>query len=83
DRMTLDLATDTLKKLKKNKNFKKAKDALIHSDQGVHYTSPIFKKAKDALIHSDQGVHYTSPIFQKAVKKLGLRPSMSRRGNCW
>lgn len=62
DRMTLGLATDTLKKLKKNKNF---------------------KKAKDALIHSDQGVHYTSPIFQKAVKKLGLRPSMSRRGNCW
>ena len=62
DRMTLDLATDTLKKLKKNKHF---------------------KKAKDALIHSDQGVHYTSPIFQKAVKKLGLRQSMSRRGNCW
>ena len=62
DRMTLDLATDTLKKLKKNKNF---------------------MKAKDALIHSDQGVHYTSPIFQKAVKKLGLRQSMSRRGNCW
>jgi transposase InsO family protein len=45
DRMTLELATDTLKKLKKNKNFKKAKDALIHSDQGVHYTSPIFQKA--------------------------------------
>ena len=62
ERMTLDLATDTLKKLKKNKNF---------------------MKAKDALIHSDQGVHYTSPIFQKAVKKLGLRQSMSRRGNCW
>ncbi|KKB36016.1 Mobile element protein [Bacillus thermotolerans] len=62
DRITLDLATDTLKKLKKNKNF---------------------MKAKDALIHSDQGVHYTSPIFQKAVKKLGLRHSMSRRGNCW
>lgn len=62
DRMTLDIATDTLKKLKKNKNF---------------------MKAKDALIHSDQGVHYTSPIFQKAVKKLGLRQSMSRRGNCW
>lgn len=61
-RMTLDLATDTLKKLKKNKRF---------------------KKAKDALIHSDQGVHYTHPEFQKAVKKLGLRQSMSRRGNCW
>lgn len=44
DRMTLDLATDTLKKLKKNKDFKKAKDALIHSDQGVHYTHPGFQK---------------------------------------
>lgn len=62
DRMTIDLATDTIKKLKKNKHF---------------------KKAKDALIHSDQGVHYTHPEFQKAVKKLGLRQSMSRRGNCW
>lgn len=62
DCMTLDLATDTLKKLKQNKNF---------------------KKAKDALIHSDQGVHYTHPTFQKLVKKLGLRQSMSRRGNCW
>ncbi|WP_224752832.1 IS3 family transposase [Metabacillus arenae] len=62
DRMTIDLATDTLLKLKKNRNF---------------------KKAKDALIHSDQGVHYTHPDFQKSVKKLGLRQSMSRRGNCW
>lgn len=44
DRMTLELATDTLLKLKKNKNFTKAKDALIHSDQGVHYTHPTFQK---------------------------------------
>jgi putative transposase len=43
DRMTLDIATETLKKLKKNKNFKKAKNALIHSDQGVHYTHPTFQ----------------------------------------
>ncbi|WP_413463246.1 IS3 family transposase [Bacillus sp. B1-b2] len=62
DRMNLELATDTLKKLKKNKNF---------------------KRVKDAFIHSDQGVHYTSPIYQRAVKRLGLRQSMSRRGNCW
>lgn len=49
DRMTIDLATDTLKKLKKNKHFKKAKDALIHSDQGVHYTHPDFQKAVKKL----------------------------------
>lgn len=62
ERLTIDLATNTLKRLKKNRRF---------------------KKVKDALIHSDQGVHYTHPEFQKAVKKLGLRQSMSRRGNCW
>ncbi|SEM27513.1 Integrase core domain-containing protein, partial [Mesobacillus persicus] len=38
-----------LKKLKKNKNFKKVKDALIHSDQGVHYTHPEFQKAVKKL----------------------------------
>jgi putative transposase len=62
DRITMELATDTLQKLKKNRTF---------------------KKAKDALIHSDQGTHYTHPDFQKLVKKIGLRQSMSRRGNCW
>ncbi|MCA1321160.1 IS3 family transposase [Bacillus tianshenii] len=62
DRMTMDLATDTLSKLKKNRNF---------------------KKAENSLIHSDQGTHYTHPDFQKLVKKIGLRQSMSRRGNCW
>lgn len=62
DRLTMELATNTLNKLKKNRNF---------------------KKAKNALIHSDQGTHYTHPDFQKLVKKLGLRQSMSRRGNCW
>ncbi len=44
NRMTIDLATDTLLKLKQNRNFTKAKDALIHSDQGVHYTHPEFQK---------------------------------------
>ncbi|PFO43823.1 IS3 family transposase, partial [Bacillus cereus] len=38
NRLTIDLATDTLLRLKKNRRFKKTKDALIHSDQGVHYT---------------------------------------------
>lgn len=37
----------------------------------------------EALLHSDQGVHYTHPEFQHRVKQMGLRQSMSRRGNCW
>lgn len=62
DRMTMDLAIETLVKLKKNR---------------------MFCQAENALLHSDQGTHYTHPDFQKKVKKLGLRQSMSRRGNCW
>lgn len=44
DRITLDIVTETLTKLKKNRKVKLAPDAFIHSDQGVHYTSPIFQK---------------------------------------
>ena len=43
-RITLDIATDTIHKLmKKHKNIL-TKDAFIHSDQGVHYTSPKYQK---------------------------------------
>jgi len=42
--ITLDIATDTILKLKKNRKVKLAKGAFIHSDQGAHYTSPIFQK---------------------------------------
>lgn len=44
DNMKLDIATETIHKLKKNRKFKLSKDAFIHSDQGVHYTSPIFQR---------------------------------------
>ncbi len=37
---------------------------------------------KDILIHSDQGFHYTSPEYQLRIKKLGMKQSMSRKGNC-
>jgi putative transposase len=44
DRITLDIALDTLHKLKQNRKVKLAPDAFIHSDQGFHYTSPLFQK---------------------------------------
>lgn len=37
ERMTMDLATNTLLHLQKNRRFKKSKSAFIHSDQGTHY----------------------------------------------
>ena len=44
NRMTMELATRTVQKLKRKRNFKIAKGALIHSDQGTHYTHPNFQK---------------------------------------
>lgn len=45
--LKIDIVIDTLDILASNKNIKLPDGALIHSDQGVHYTSPIFqKKAK-------------------------------------
>lgn len=44
DRLTLDIATDTIQALKKNRKIKLSKDAFVHSDQGAHYTSPVFQK---------------------------------------
>lgn len=44
DRITLDLAIKTVEKLFRNKRVKLHPDAFIHSDQGVHYTSPKFQE---------------------------------------
>lgn len=41
------------------------------------------KPPKGLVFHSDQGVQYTSKRFRKMLSVLGLRQSMSRRGNCW
>lgn len=35
------------------------------------------------LMHTDQGSHYTSDQYRKSLRRLGIRHSMSRRGNCW
>ena len=33
--------------------------------------------------HSDRGSQYASEAYQTLLKQHGLRPSMSRKGNCW
>lgn len=42
-RITLDLATKTIDKLIKEHKNDLHEEAFIHSDQGVHYTSPVFQ----------------------------------------
>lgn len=43
DNLRLHIALKTLDKLKLNSEFKFHHGAILHSDQGVHYTSPIFQ----------------------------------------
>ncbi len=44
DRITLDIALDTVKSLKADHGNSLHAEALLHSDQGCHYTSPVFQK---------------------------------------
>jgi putative transposase len=44
DRITLDIAIDTIHKLMKNRKISLHQDVFIHSDQGIHYTSPTYQK---------------------------------------
>jgi putative transposase len=37
---------------------------------------------KGAMIHSDQGWHYQHILYQDKIRKLELKQSMSRKGNC-
>lgn len=35
------------------------------------------------ILHSDQGHQYSSPLYAELTSRHSIRPSMSRRGNCW
>lgn len=38
---------------------------------------------RGTVIHSDRGVQYRGNEYQEALRRHGLRSSMSRKGNCW
>ena len=41
------------------------------------------KPSKGLIVHSDQGSQYISDAYLLLLKTWGIKPSMSRRGNCW
>ncbi|MGL4868581.1 MAG: IS3 family transposase [Cetobacterium sp.] len=49
DKITIDIALDTIKNLVSNTEVTLSKDAFVHSDQGSHYTSPKFQKLLKSL----------------------------------
>ena len=57
-------------------------DFVLETVRNMHRDYGVSLKA-ETIIHSDQGCHYTSVKFIEIVNDLGLRQSMSRKGNCW
>lgn len=41
------------------------------------------KPKRGLTIHTDQGSQFTSKVYRKVLNHWGIKPSMSRRGNCW
>jgi len=41
------------------------------------------KPPKGLIHHSDRGSQYCSKNYQKIIKQFGIKPSMSRKGNCY
>ncbi len=41
------------------------------------------KVADGTILHSDQGYQYCSHAYYGLTKEFKIRPSMSRKGNCW
>ena len=41
------------------------------------------KPTRGLIIHTDQGSKYVSKTYRKVLQNWGIKPSMSRRGNCW
>lgn len=41
------------------------------------------RKPHETIIHSDQGSQYGSDDWRRFCRTNSLKPSMSRRGNCW
>ena len=51
--MTLDISLEIVKKLHRKKNVILNENVIIHSDQGVHYTSPKFHNLLKNIIFNN------------------------------
>lgn len=41
------------------------------------------RPGRGLIHHSDRGSQYCAHDYQKVIRQFGMRPSMSRKGNCW
>ena len=59
--------------------------STIHRDLALDAVMMAVKarQPQDTIIHSDQGSQYGSDDWRRFCLSNNLKPSMSRRGNCW
>jgi len=59
--------------------------STIHRDLALDAVMMSVKERQpqETIIHSDQGSQYGSDDWRRFCLSNGLKPSMSRRGNCW
>lgn len=62
-------------------NLSKSIDKQISIDTIKQLSSKF--DLRGVVIHSDQGVHYTNKEYISLLENLGVKQSMSRKGNCW
>lgn len=62
----------------------------VSESLGASMTCDVLKRAIAArrpppglIHHSDRGVQYACDDHQRILRQHGIRPSMSRKGNCW
>jgi len=61
-----------------NKRLKKEL-VIAALKQALNHRTP----TRDMILHSDQGSQYASGDFQTLLKRNGIKPSMSGKGNCY
>jgi putative transposase len=51
--------------------------------QALFHAVSAKRPEKNLMLHSDRGSQYCSHTFARVLKQFGMKPSMSRKGNCY
>lgn len=63
-------------------SFSLIADATLAS-KALRMAAELRGKPASVMFHSDQGCQYTSHEFREELASLGIKQSMSRKGECW
>ena len=59
------------------------RSALVEDALRMAWGQRVPSQKSGLLFHSDRGSQYASDEFRQILQRFGIRPSMSRKGDCW